>query len=207
MKKENKQLLLKDLCARLPYKVNCKVKYIINNETTDGEDVDAECTDVITRVDIKDESVYTEWLEEYTSVDYIMPYLRPLISMTEEEKQELFQLMGNGNDIQRMDFYNSHLLDIRRLIEKGLALPASVENGFVYDFDFGLVKMRFHIGDKVKRAGDYLTYIIKDISDECYKMVAVTEVGHEGQIDFSRVYYQDQWQFVGHISEPDGPES
>lgn len=207
MKKENKQLLLNDLCARLPYKVNCKIRYIINNETTDGEDVDAECVDVITRIDIKDESVYTEWLEEYTSIDCIKPYLRPLVSMTEDEKQELFQLMGKGNDIQRMDFYNSHLFDIRGLIENGLALPASVENGFVYDSDFGLVKMNFHIGDKVKRPGEHLTYIIKDISDECYKMVAITEDGHEGQIDFSRVYYQDQWRYVGHISEPTEPKA
>jgi hypothetical protein len=54
----------------------------------------------------------------------IKPYLRPMSSMTREEGDELFQLMGNGCDSQRVDFYNSHYLDYRGLIEKDLALEA-----------------------------------------------------------------------------------
>jgi hypothetical protein len=43
-------------------------------------------------------------------------------SMTDEENKELFQLMGGGTDIKRIDFYISHNLDYRGLIPKGLAI-------------------------------------------------------------------------------------
>ena len=54
----------------------------------------------------------------------VKPYLRPMSSMTENENKELFQLMGGGTDIRRIDFYISHHLDFRGLIETGLALEA-----------------------------------------------------------------------------------
>lgn len=81
-----------------------------------------------------------------------------------------------------------------------------VEQGLVYDKDFGFVEMKFKIGDKVKYEGEYLTYVIKSISDDCYKMVATGKDGNEGQTCFSRVYFQDKWKLVGHIDEPVEPE-
>lgn len=62
--------------------------------------------------------------EPWQPIDSVRPYLRPMASMTEEEKEELFQLMGNGTDIERIDFYVSHRFDFRGLIPKGLALEA-----------------------------------------------------------------------------------
>jgi len=62
--------------------------------------------------------------EPWQPIYSVRPYLRLLSSMTEEEKAELLQLMGNGTDVERIDFYVSHHFDYRGLIPKGLALEA-----------------------------------------------------------------------------------
>lgn len=106
MTQEDKKLLLKDLCARLPYRPIC--------EYTDTEDDFCTATGPL----------------GYSLCDFIAgkilikPYLRSMSSMTKGEKDELFQLMGNGTDIQRIDFYLFHHFDYRGLIERGLALEA-----------------------------------------------------------------------------------
>ena len=73
MTQEEKQLLLKDLCARLPYGVICRQTLISDNYTVDiplqGASID------LLNID----------MEEIE----IKPYLRPLSSMTEDEKNEL----------------------------------------------------------------------------------------------------------------------
>ena len=125
MRQKDKELLLQDLCARLPYKVICKIHYTFNNETTFGEDVEDEADCSLVRIDVQTQTVYLDWIYDWFSVEDVKPYLRPMSSMTEEEKTELFQLMGNGTDIQRIDFYISHHLDYRGLIPMGLALEAS----------------------------------------------------------------------------------
>ena len=51
----------------------------------------------------------------------IKPYLRPMSSMTEEERKELSYY---ENPVQITDFYYSHHIDCRFIIEKGLALEA-----------------------------------------------------------------------------------
>ena len=106
MTQEEKELLIKDLCGRLPYGVQYKDAHGYKKT-----------------IDI--------WSPEFhTALNTILYdekpslYLRPMSSMTEEEKAELFQLMGNGTDIQRVDFYNTHHFDYRGLIPMGLALPA-----------------------------------------------------------------------------------
>ena len=93
MTDKEKQLLLKDLSARLPYGVKCKVKYIINNETTYGRDVESECIDAIKKISFDACSVYTEWLGYETDIEDIKPYLRPMSSMTEEERKEFSKLL------------------------------------------------------------------------------------------------------------------
>ena len=100
MTQEEKQLLLKDLCARLPYGVKFQ-----------GED----------------SNVYTLDAANYFALqveDMIFkPYLRPMSSMSEEEYQEF------GYDVLRytpreFDWLNAHHFDYRGLIEKGLAVEA-----------------------------------------------------------------------------------
>lgn len=142
MTKKNKDLFLRDLCARLPYGIICKCTYPVNNETTDGEDV-------LFTNDYEIEGIRRvgagfagdrRWYEiTFNGETYdinddgikVVPYLRPMSSMTEEEKQEydaLFYKDEEGasicnNDVW-FDFMNSHFLDYRGFIEKGIALEA-----------------------------------------------------------------------------------
>ena len=127
--KEN-QLLLKDLCARLPYGV--KAQY--NNKKEIFGDVEQ----IEASGDI-DLSYYDEETERWklccTSIDNIKPYLRPMSSMTEEEKNEYLNtfkksIIGTDEEdgrvwtVDSIDWLNAHHFDYRGLIEKGLAIEA-----------------------------------------------------------------------------------
>lgn len=79
MKQEDKELLLRDLCARLPYGVKVQTTYI-NQKTKERSDIGI---DVLTTTEI---SLLIDSYEEHK------PYLFPLSSMTEEQKKELFEL-------------------------------------------------------------------------------------------------------------------
>ena len=65
-------------------------------------------------------------------IRYIKPYLRPMSSMTEEEKKEYDEFefisashFAHGIEAGELtEWLNSHHFDYRGLIEKGLALPA-----------------------------------------------------------------------------------
>ena len=127
MTQEDKQLLLKDLCCRLPYGV------IVSNPMT-GDD------DVLTYSLLED--------FEVVNSDYPKPYLRPMSSMTEEEKKEYnktcitkfikaepgFIKAGPGytydgwwehyDTIASFDWLLAHHFDYHHLMEKGLALKA-----------------------------------------------------------------------------------
>lgn len=117
MTQENKDLLFKDLCARLPYDVFVNINGV-------------KC--VLQPHDISDLIK--------CDVD-IKPYLFPLSSMTEEQKEEFntksfeLQLKVINDEIMyekatefEVDFYNKHHLDWRGLIEKGLAIDATDKN-------------------------------------------------------------------------------
>lgn len=117
MKQEDKELLLKDLCARLPY----DVKIAVNNnvETLQG----------ISALD----NVADYGLFLASDIEEVKPYLFPLSSMTEEQKEELIKLINTGqNDnnefmrsLCRIEFYHKNHFDYRGLIEKGLAIDAT----------------------------------------------------------------------------------
>lgn len=114
MTQEEKQLLLKDLYARLPYGVMIEI-------TSDGGMVTAS-------YDMRlDAGLLADLLH---SEDDFKPYLRPMSSMTEDEEDELNSArMGNyGEDA---DWLNAHYFDYhivpstgKTLIESGLALEA-----------------------------------------------------------------------------------
>ena len=79
MIQEEKQLLLKDLCARQPWGV--KVQY--NNKVYAIDYVSAEYEEVKLNI-----------LDNYTvGISDIKPYLRPMSSMTEEEKKECINIL------------------------------------------------------------------------------------------------------------------
>lgn len=124
MTQEDKQLLLKDLCARLPY----GVKFL--RESWNYE-LDQELSVIEILEDI-DKDGYINNTKVYT-VEDIKPYLRPKSSMTEEEKEEYLKLGDIYYDIyfdsiNSIDWLNAHHFDYRKLIPKGLAIEVTEEN-------------------------------------------------------------------------------
>ena len=114
MTQNEKELLLKDLCCRLPYGVKVQTTYI-NPQTKERKDIG---TDVLSTVEI---SMLIDGYEEHK------PYLFPLSSMTEEQEKEWrYTLSSDGNiTYDTVDWCNENHLDYRGLIEKGLAIDAT----------------------------------------------------------------------------------
>ena len=129
MTQEDKDLLLKELCARLPYGVKCKYYDCCEGDYDEGTICGFE-------------------RQEYIQIDgvcihieEVKPYLFPMSSMTEEQKNEFntksleLQLKVIDDEIMyekatefEVDFYNKHHLDWRGLIPKGLAINATELN-------------------------------------------------------------------------------
>ena len=138
MTQEQKELLLKDLCARLPY----GVKFVIDN----GQN------NVRTLTGIDEAIPYEDWQMcafargmSAIPIEDIKPYLFPLSSMTEEQKQEYTYIVNyispddtenwkEGEFIyveqfsQLMHFYHINHLDYMGLIPMGLAIDATELN-------------------------------------------------------------------------------
>ena len=120
MTQEDKELLLKDLCARLPYNVICQVEFRENGKYNSKI--------MLLSGIFTDEAYFTTKGGSIYSNEY-KPYLFPLSSMTEEEKLMYEGLMIGTDNISYMldviDWLNSHHFDYRGLIEKGLAIDAT----------------------------------------------------------------------------------
>ena len=130
MKHEDKDLLLKDLCARLPYGVKVRCDFGLDGEITE-----------ISRT--KNNLYYCKYLdckEGYCYIESLKPYLFPLSSMTEEQKREYDKIIYHSIELHHreysdiveidlfddlQDFYCKNHLDYRGLIEKGIAIDAT----------------------------------------------------------------------------------
>lgn len=124
MTQEQKELLLKDLCARWRYGVIAQIRRSSPN-LNKPVILDLPIKGVINFASVDSVITVTEDGDiVYDLISTCKPYLRPLSIMTDEEKNELLQLMGCGTDIERVDFYISHYFDYRGLIPMGLALEA-----------------------------------------------------------------------------------
>ena len=126
MTREDKELLLKDLCARLPYGV--KMNHIADDEHSPK-----------TLIGVAKDMITLEGLGGYECVDveHYKPYLFPLSSMTEEQIKEFNSITQKcntyiGKSILLTDFCNKHHIDWRGFIEKGLAEDATDKN--IYDY-------------------------------------------------------------------------
>ena len=117
---EDKELLFKDLCARLPYNVICQVEFKENGKYNSKV--------MILSGIFTDDAYFTTKGGSIYSNEY-KPYLFPLSSMTEEEKLMYEGLMIGTDSISYMldviDWLNSHHFDYRGLIEKELAIDAT----------------------------------------------------------------------------------
>lgn len=141
MTQEEKELLLKDLCARIPYNT------IVHLNLDGGQkwQVDAHISK-----DIDDIFYILE-----TQPERVKPYLRPMSSMTEEEFTKLKEYSGlkydqldlvsfqngaykildfylnevpSGAVIRVFDWLNKYHFDYRDLIQMGLAIAVTTEN-------------------------------------------------------------------------------
>ena len=109
MEENLKQLLLKDLCARLYYGV----------KASDREEI----------ITIRAYHPYGV-IDDFGimhNIENIKPYLLPMSSMTDEQKIRSIAIQDMGPSYYHLliDRYNEWHLDYRGLIEKGLALDAT----------------------------------------------------------------------------------
>ena len=128
MTQEDKELLFKDLCARLPYNIKCCIYNFYRDEWED---------EVVTI------NNFPELIDTFT-ISEIKPYLFPLSSMTEEQKQHISDRWGINEDfdfeidpnwgeyfvdlcdaVDYINWLNENHFDYRGLIEKSLALDAT----------------------------------------------------------------------------------
>ena len=143
MNQEDKELLHKDLCTRLPYNTMIRIQTfskILNEEVYYTSSLN--------------DHYLNQWCRENLN---IRPYLFPMSSMTEEQKKEYYSLADDVTiepglscrlgikihciklgisdnpheevwdyiDLNALDWLNKNHFDYRGLIEKGLAIDAT----------------------------------------------------------------------------------
>lgn len=132
---QDKDLLLKDLCARVPYGV------IVETSKGKGHVCDINLTIFGTSVGVN----INPTIRDTFDIEDIQPYLFPLSSMTEEHHLEI-EILTNGQigidkysiwdfsgcselslsqTLDVFDWLNRNHFDYRGLIEKGLAIDAT----------------------------------------------------------------------------------
>ena len=156
MTQEDKELLLKDFSSRLSYGLKCKIcldEYCGWNPEYDKILSDAAKVKPELPSEIR-EKIYTLYGIEGTRaillefedhgygvpIEFIKPYLRPISSMTDEEREEYrkFSYYGAAGirpytcddfvavpSFEKMDWLHAYHFDYRGLIEKGIALEAT----------------------------------------------------------------------------------
>ena len=141
MTQEDKELLLKDICARLPYGIKASY-YDVQEECETCDEI--ECITLDGYVDIGQYSL---------SIERIKPYLFPLSSMTDEQAKEIQEIIGDPDNaciiikidglelwlnyidtdptiwldaiFEVQEYLNKNHFDYRGLIEKGLAIDVT----------------------------------------------------------------------------------
>lgn len=131
MTQEEKQLLIQDLCARLPYGVKC----INVNWPKDGYVH-------VYNIRVKEQKI--QIFEDWVDIEYCKPYLRPMSNMNEKEKREYASFIGGQKPFDSdfsaypkehrfvyewdvanyVKWLNSRHFDFRGLIPMGLAIEA-----------------------------------------------------------------------------------
>jgi len=145
---EEKEILVKELCARMPYGLQVEhtsgfrgtlhnvMVYPLYDQNTEDT-----IKDYICRVDFFND-------DDWVDVEFFKPYLFPLSSMTEKQKEEYYYIVNylsvddtdkwrEGEFVyvnlpnqfeQLIYFYYKNHLDYRGLINMGIALDATGKN-------------------------------------------------------------------------------
>lgn len=142
MAQEEKDLLVRDLCARLPY----GVKILHEGWNYEWDD---ELSTVERVVGVDEDFIYTKVIDTHNGEEYRdgkhcidlvddKLFLRPMSSMTEEEEKEYWNIDNRSYSCpmdlahipasDRIDWLNAHHFDYRGLIEKGLAIAVTENN-------------------------------------------------------------------------------
>ena len=138
MTQEEKELLLKDLCARSFYsvKVTVPIMSFINGQgpyTEPIELISVNALDMTCTVGNRYAQTSSIMMFDRKGELICKPYLRPMSSMTENEKFEQKSKMHYEgyfvnpiyfHTIEEFDYLNSIHVDYRGFIEKGLAFEA-----------------------------------------------------------------------------------
>ena len=119
MTQEDKELLLKYLCMALPYRVIVEI-ISYGQEKLKPWFGELSCKDL-------------DCLIHCVAYQSIKPYLRPMSSMTNEERAKYHSYCDKYYDIYfdtvaSIDWLNAHHFDYRGLIEKGLAIEVTENN-------------------------------------------------------------------------------
>ena len=137
-----KDLLLSDLCARLPYGVNVEYTYKVTVIATNEEEILTKplfLYSINTLDDMTVSGIDDNGDQEICFFSEIKPYLFPLSSMTEEQNEKALSLLKNCDyyiidgtikwldicPIEFFDWCNKHHFDYRGLIPMGLANDAT----------------------------------------------------------------------------------
>ena len=127
MTKEDKKLLINDICNRLPYKVKV------------GFDSDCGMIGEVMDYEVSTKTLYVRQITPnndcttscFFPIHYFRPYLRRMSSMTAKEKKVLYEKHTEAIESEYtiagfivLDYLNSIHVDYRNLIQKGLALEA-----------------------------------------------------------------------------------
>lgn len=139
MTQEDKELLLTDLCARVPYHPQCYCKLLEKAPNGTNVYVQELSTFVIDEIEIMDDPQFK------CQICDVKPYLRSLSNMTEEEftyikqrwvftekcrdENDIMDVVNRGcveicDAYSFVEWLNTHHFDYRGLIKKGLALEA-----------------------------------------------------------------------------------
>ena len=121
MTQEEKDLLLKDLCARLPYGVKVEIKNVSKICTLEEIDCSWEEMSVAVRHENGEMNGY--------DFDNAKPYLFPLSSMTEEQKEELFKFC---------EFYISEDWEGKKSEVYGIEIASRLDPAYCYDHNFNM---------------------------------------------------------------------
>ena len=144
MTQEDKDLLLRDLCCRLPYGVKAYIKNWSNlsRKYYEGVYTVESINPSLNTIFADSERSCVEVIVGYDDYE-IKPYLFPISSMTEEQKKEYGKVCDLDTEIlskhsmdgtqfpalfNSQDWLNRNHFDYRGLIPMGLAIPVTKEN-------------------------------------------------------------------------------